>query len=261
MEYKSITGATADVDTASRRVKIVISEMGSKDQDNDIIAERAYDKTISERGPKGKNLIYHLRDHNASIATGLIAKFSELYVEGNQLIGISVLPDTVIGNDMLKHYAAGNINQHSVGFSTIASEQGKSGGPRILKELKLYEGSACLFGANENTPTLSVGKSAISKKFDIEVEIGLIYKEIKSGSYNNDGYELLNLRFMQLVDQVKYLVKPTQAAKAPEPDSVKFLTDKFSKLVALFPKQAPQAAGDTAAQALAGRRLAGRFKS
>jgi hypothetical protein len=86
IQYKDVMTMPLDVDNASRRVKVVISEMGSKDLDNDIIESGAYDKTIAERGPQGKNIIHHLIDHNPSYGSGYLSTFSELYVSGNQLI-------------------------------------------------------------------------------------------------------------------------------------------------------------------------------
>jgi len=163
ISYKDIMTAPLDVDNASRRVKVVISEMGSKDSDNDIIDPGAYNKTIAERGPKGAGLIHHLIDHNPSIGGGYLSTFSELYVQGNQLIGVSTLPDTTIANDTMKLYEAGLIKNHSVGFMTLKSIAPKDeGDARILTEIKLYEGSAVLWGANPNTPTLSVGKGTFN---------------------------------------------------------------------------------------------------
>jgi uncharacterized protein len=249
MEFKNVTSQVADLDTASRRVKVVISSMGNLDHDGDIIHEKAYDKTISERGPQGKNMIYFLRDHNASVSTGLIGKFSELYTQNNQLIGVSILPDTVVGNDMMKMYSAGLINQHSVGFKTVESEnvkgENKGSGYRLIKQIMMYEGSAVLFGANELTPTLSVGKSVSKQESadNICQQMDLLQKEIKSGSYSDGMFPLMELKFQQLNDQVKDLgVITTRAAEAPGPDSLEFLIGRFTKLNGLFGDKDTQAA-------------------
>ena len=157
ISYKSNSISPLDVDDKSRTVKVVISEMGSKDYDNDIIDHKAYDKTIAERGPNGTKQIHHLRDHDMSFGSGFISTFSELYTSGNQLIGVSTLPNTAVGNDMFSLYSAGLVKEHSVGFQTMDSIQGKSADdPRIITAIKLYEGSAVVLGANPNTPTLSV---------------------------------------------------------------------------------------------------------
>jgi len=229
MFYKNIGGSPLDVDTTGRKVKVVISEMGSKDLDNDIIDEGAYGKTISERGPKGANVIWHLTDHNPSIKTA-IGKFSELYTKGNQLIGVTDIPNTTWGNDMLEFYKTGHINQHSVGFMTIQAEEGKGDAPRILKEIKLYEGSAVLWGANPNTPTLEAGKGELKelvKSFTDELE--LLLKAIKTGRFTDEAFELIEIRAKQVEDKLNILVlNATPAAViAQEPDVTKEFAEQL----------------------------------
>jgi len=211
-EVKNVSDSVKDVDTVSRRVKVAISEMGSKDLDNEVIDQNAYNKTISERGPKGSNLIWHLTDHRGSLQTA-VGKFSELYVEGNKLIGVTDVPNTTWGNDILEFYSKGHINQHSVGFRTIKSEPINAGKPTeylLLKEILLYEGSAVLWGANPNTPTISVGKSLTKDEADTELEklteeLSLLTKSMKDGRYTDSSFELIELRMNQVNEQMKQL--------------------------------------------------------
>ena len=108
-EIKNVSDSVLDVDGNSRKVKVAISEMGSLDLDNDVIDSGAYTKTLKERGPQGANLIWHLTDHNPSIKTA-IGKFSELYIDGNKLVGVTDIPNTSWGNDMLEFYKTGHIS-------------------------------------------------------------------------------------------------------------------------------------------------------
>jgi HK97 family phage prohead protease len=221
ISYKDIMTMPLDVDNKTRRVKIVISEMGSKDLDNDIIEAGAYDKTIAERGPKGANIIHHLIDHNPSYGSGFLSTFSELYTERNQLIGVSNLPETTLANDTMKLYEAGLIKNHSVGFQTMQSIAGKGDEPRRLTQLKLYEGSAVLWGANPNTPTISVGKGVFQPDLILMItkQMMLVSKEIKDGKYTDEGFSLLQLYIKQLEDFAENTT--TQAAvneSAPGPD-------------------------------------------
>ena len=215
ISYKDISLPPLDIDKKTRKVKIVISEMGSTDLDNDIIDEKAYDKTIMERGPMGTKQIHHLRDHDVSFSTGFISTFSELYTSGKQLIGLSELPDTVIGNDMYKLYDSGLVKEHSVGFQTVESIRGKSADdPRIITQIKLYEGSAVIFGANPNTPTLSVGKSLGKPEMIIKISerLKIIIKEIRNGSYSDKTFSLLELYQKQLEDSYAVLTTDTTEA-------------------------------------------------
>jgi len=239
---KSISDSVVDVDDKSRRVKIAISEMGSIDSDNDIIDQNAYTKTIAERGPLGKNKIFHLTNHRPDLQNTL-GKFSELYVEGNKLVGVNNILKTTWGNDVLEMYKAGTIGEHSVGFTTIRSEEGKNDEPRIIKEIRLYEGSAVLFGANENTPTLSVGKSYTKEEKDAELsrilkELAVVRNFYKNGNYTDDTADMIEIRILQLEESVKALFQidnSTQAATtvAPAPDAKRRAFAKHLQLASL----------------------------
>ena len=123
-EQKLIADSVRDVSENDRRVKVAISKMGNVDHDGDVIDHGAYTKTVTERGPKGANLIWHLTDHNPSLKSA-VGKFSEIYTEGDFLIGITNIPNTTWGNDVLEFYKSGHINQHSIGFRTIKAESVK----------------------------------------------------------------------------------------------------------------------------------------
>lgn len=227
-EIKNISDSVKDVDTSSRRVKVAISQVGSKDLDEDVIDTGAYAKTIKERGPKGSNLIWHLTDHYASLKNA-VGKFSDLYMEGNYLVGVTDIPKTTWGNDVLEFYSTGTINQHSVGFRTIKSEPVNAETPneyRLIKEILLYEGSAVLWGANPNTPTLSVGKSLTKEEVLGEYnktmdELGKLHKMFKTGHLSDESYELIEMKISQLTDKLQQLfIEATQpAVKAVEPET------------------------------------------
>lgn len=229
------TGQVNDVDTIGRRVKVVISEMGSKDLDGDVMDSAAYSKTTKERGPKGANLIWHLTDHIPSLKNA-IGKPSEITTGNNQLIFITDIPKTSWGNDMMEHYKAGTINQHSIGFRTIKAEPVNAGTPdeyRLIKEVMLYEGSAVLWGANQNTPTLSVGKSLTKEESEKDfletvTELSKFTLLFKNGHLSDQAFELIEMRIGQLTEKLQHLYHgSTQPAKefAVEPQNGKELLD------------------------------------
>ena len=67
VEKQDIGYEVMDVDTETRRVKAVWARTGNIDLDNDIIVPEAFTKTLKERGPAGKNLIWSLVDHCAEM--------------------------------------------------------------------------------------------------------------------------------------------------------------------------------------------------
>jgi len=223
-----------DVDTTGRRVKVAISRMGNLDLDNDVIEKNAYTKTINERGPKGVGLIWHLTDHSASLKSA-IARFSDLYVEGDYLVGVTDIPKTTWGNDMLEFYETKNINQHSVGFRTIKSEPvnaGKSDEYRLIKEIMLYEGSAVLWGANPDTPHL--GKSLTKEEkqkeyFDTLTEINNLHKLFKTGHLSDGTFELLEIQLVQKTDRLKQLFD-----EATQPDGKSVEPTEGEELLEVF---------------------------
>jgi len=230
-EFKNVLNSVVDVDDTSRRVKVAVSEMGSKDLDNDVIEEGAYTKTISERGPAGSNLIWHLTDHYPSLKYA-VGKPKEIFTEGNKLLMVTDIPKTSWGNDVMEFYKSGTINQHSVGFSTVRKEIVDEGKDqyRIIKEIKLYEGSAVLWGANPNTPTMTVGKSGLSETRDeLNKELNLLLKSFRDGRYTDDAFELIEIRIKQIQDRLNALVlkDTTPAATAPEPDELKGFADRL----------------------------------
>jgi HK97 family phage prohead protease len=236
MEFKSLEGSVIDI--SARRVKVAISEVDSKDLDNEIIAKDAYTKTISERGPGAANLIYHLGDHMPTTKS-VIGKPSEIGMQGNKLYFVTDIVKTPYGNDMLEHYKSGIINQHSVGFSTIRAIQPKQeGDPRILTEVKLYEGSAVLWGANPNTPTLSVGKSIeeLISESDLMLKEFTLIKKASKGPVTDETAELLEIRLEIYETRLKNIFAQiaTQAEKSPAPVNEKLVQDIHLSLLKIF---------------------------
>ena len=223
-QIKNIADSVRDVDEGSRRVKVAISQIGSKDFDNDVIDEGAYTKTLSERGPGAANLIWHLTDHQPSLKSA-IGKFKELYVENNYLVGVTDVPNTTWGNDVLEFYKSGHINQHSIGFRTVKQEAKDN--YNLIKEVTLYEGSAVLWGANPNTPTLSVSK-ALSKEDEakeLNKEMELLIKSMRNGSYTDNAFELIETRMKQIQQRISELVTTQPVPVTVEPDEAKKLRD------------------------------------
>lgn len=239
-EIKNADGGILDVSDTSRRVKTAINKVGVMDFDKDIMDAKAFDKTIKERGPKGTGLIWHLTDHNPSLKFA-IGRPVEIGVEKDYLYFVTDIPATTWGNDMMELYKSGHVNQHSVGFSTIKREvfndDDYTKRYTVIKEVKLYEGSAVLWGANEFTPTLSVGKSASKEEVQCELTKLLTQYEsttklFKTGHLSDETFELLDIHMTQLNEKIKALfnLQATQAdEKSLEPDGEKSEMDQLTE--------------------------------
>lgn len=202
VEKQDIGYNIMDVDSEQRRVKAVWAHCGNIDLDNDIIVPEAFTKTINERGPKGKNLVWSLVDHCADM-NNVIGKPEQLYVENDMLIAITPIVETEKGEDIIKMYEAGLINQHSIGFSTIKSNVNKEG-VRTITELKLYEGSAVLWGANPETPTLGFKgeMGAKDKKQELSNRLEKLLKAFKGGRFTDETFSLLEIEIKRIQSEL-----------------------------------------------------------
>jgi HK97 family phage prohead protease len=218
-QVKDISNVIEDVDIRSRNVKTVWAMCGNVDLDNDVIVPEAFTKTIQERGPLGKNLIWSLVDHKSSMKYAL-GKPKELYVEGNALIAVTEIIESDLGDDILEFYTKGLINQHSIGFSTIKSEYDTTTEIRTIKELMLYEGSAVLWAANPETPTLQVYKGMPEEqvKETLSGRLEKLLKAFKHGTFTDETFSLLEIEIKQIQKAISDLTTQP-AANAVEPDT------------------------------------------
>lgn len=202
MEKKDLAGGIVDVDTTKNRVVMNWSATGEIDHDGDLITSTAYNKTISENGPKGADLIYWLTDHWAD-TDHVAGKLLELGMVGKYLQAVGQTINTAKGRDVLLMYEQGIIKQHSVGFVPIRTERAKD--HRIIHEIKLYEGSSVLWGANSNTGTVSVGKSLMTAE-ECANEMDLLVKAIRHGKYTDETFGLLEIRLKQIQKNYEALI-------------------------------------------------------
>lgn len=231
IEYKDAgTDSVVDIDTEKRTAKVIWSRLGNKDLDEDIILPTAYTKTIAERGPFGKKLIWSLTDHRAQLKSA-IGKPSELYVEGDKLVAVTKILNTPFGDDVTKMYNEGLINQHSVGYATIKSEYNSQTDVRTLMELMLYEGSAVLWGANPETDTIEMlkGLSFDQAKSNLSTRLERLLKAWKSGTYTDDTFSLIEIEIKQIQQSIEQLTT-TPAKEAVQPEKAKGLLSSLQSL-------------------------------
>jgi HK97 family phage prohead protease len=187
---KSVSGAPIDMDDQSRVITVYYSAFGNVDSDGDIITPGAFTKTLMENGPQNKNRVWHLFNHSTDKP---IAKPFEMVEDNFGLKARVKMPNTTLGNDTYELYKEGHITEHSIGFQTMKA-QAKSGYNEIT-EIKLFEGSSVLWGANSNTPTVDVKSNFKSEVID---EISKTIKSLRNGKFTDETFELLELKLKQL---------------------------------------------------------------
>ena len=218
MEFKT-GGTIRDVDRGKRIVVGYFTNTGSLDSDNDIFAKGAFEKTIKEGGPGGKNRIWHLWQHDSYSP---IAKPKVLKEDDNGVYFETLIPKTAVGDLVMELYSEGHITEHSVGFNTLKYEDEKDA--RIIKEVRMWEGSSVLWGANENTPTVAV------KKQDVLDRIGRLDAMLKKGELQDHVYELLITEIEKLKTAINSL-GPLDAPEPREPQEAQFDISKLLNLI------------------------------
>jgi uncharacterized protein len=229
LEYKNYKAEIKDMDSDRMTVTGYFASFGNMDYDDDIIMPGAATKTIAERGPMGSNEIFFLNQHNYAQPHGkpmiLEAQERGIYFE-------SKIAPTSYGRDAMILYAEGIVVQHSIGFSTIKSDYDQQTGMRMIKEIKLYEGSNVTLGANPETPFTGFKSLTMA---EINDQIAKMIKLLKDGSLTDEGFGRLEIALKQFQLEAFNLGKnslsdaePTLVT--PEQDEPNILTELIKHL-------------------------------
>jgi HK97 family phage prohead protease len=154
--------------------------------------------------------IAFLRYHNWEKPIG---KFVEMAEDDIGLYAVAKLSSSTDGMDALADYKDGIIREHSIGFQYIQDklkfvDMGDKSYFDVL-EVKLYEGSAVTFGANEFTNTIQVAKAEdkIDHALKIHDEINLIGKALASGQGTDERLYSLEMKLKFLNARLFELAK------------------------------------------------------
>ena len=202
-QTKNIELSVKDVDTAGRRVKVMLSKFNNIDSDGDIITRGAFAKSIKERGPDSQSnrKIKFLRYHDFEHAIGV---FKQLEESADGLIAYADLGRSTKGNDAFLDYQDGIITEHSIGFQTINDKiEVREDGTQYLKEVILWEGSAVTFGANSETPLFTVSKGNGTEYLEkLNQKMNGLTNALKNGKGTDERLEAIEMNLR--VCQTKY---------------------------------------------------------
>lgn len=219
MDIKNCTLEVKDV-TSDGIVTMYVSAFDNIDSDGDVMVKGAYEKTISERGPKGSNRIKQLWQHETWNPIGVPVEMEE---DSMGLLVRSYISD-IRGGDYRKMYKEGIITEHSVGFQTMKEDRMQDA--RYIKEVKLWEYSAVTWGANERTPVLAKSNDKETIQREANRRYKAISKALRDGTYTDDTMHLFEVEVKYLTDLIISLTEPEQKATQDEP---KFSVEKFNE--------------------------------
>lgn len=228
LEYKNIPAdenSITDIDEKKGIVTGYFSVFGNIDSDRDVITKGAYKKTLTENFRRVKHLYQHdpFQPLSGTNKGNLVVREDAkgLYFE-------STISQTSWGRDAIQLYADGVIDEQSVGFQTVKSVDREK--YREITEIKLWEGSAVTWAANDLAQTSGVKSysdvNLLSKRMDT------VLKSLRNGKYENeDIFDQLEFYFKQLqqnyIDLLKQSTQP--APQAVEPVEITNVFDNFIK--------------------------------
>lgn len=192
-----------DIDLNKRIVSGYFAAFGNVDSDGDMIMPGAFSKSIKENGPaSNRPRIAHLLQHNSWSPIG---KIQELREDSKGLFFVSKLSKATDGSDTLIKYQEGIYDEHSIGFRVV--KQNNLDDYNELTELKLWEGSTVTWGANENTPVVSI--KGLDKKAGVQklsTRISKIQNLLKNGSLTDDSCDRLVIELEQIKTSYNSLI-------------------------------------------------------
>jgi len=219
MKYRSADFelSVKDVDTAGRTVCGYLSTWDTVDTYNEKMERGCYAKSIAENGPgSARPRITHLWNHD-SYSGMPIGKLQTLKEDEMGLYFESKIANTQRGEDVLTLYQEKIVREHSVGYKLIQSRKPAEQGPALVQEVKLYEGSTVIWGANEDA--LMTGIKTLSGASET---IKNIRRVLRSANISDELGEVLELqlRTLEALDE-DGAVKSTPPAPEPPIDLVK----------------------------------------
>jgi len=195
---KDIALNIKDMDMKKGEVVKYVSAFDNEDAHGDIMTRGAYKKTITENAKRIKMLFQH-------DVSNPIGKPLSMEEDSNGLLVRSYVSD-LKGGDYRKLYEDGIITEHSVGFLPIKEDYDEKSGVNYIKEVQLFEYSAVTFGANENTPVVSMKSATNEEKSLLFDRLDKLTKAIRNGTYTDDTFDLLEIELHRIKSQIKALI-------------------------------------------------------
>lgn len=217
------------VNSDTRTVEGVFADFNFIDSDGDLLSKDCCVKSIQEHGPgtNANRKIAHLAFHDVTRPVGVLDSLK--VNEAGQLQFKSTLGTHTEGQDALKMYKEGIVREHSIGFKYQKFEFvsvdlarldqfdakndieaiKREGGYFDVKEIQLFEGSFVTFGANSNTPNMSIIKSQQDLNNEMEKlfeRMDILNRALVDGTYRKNYNEMFSVELEQIKSSIKSLV-------------------------------------------------------
>ena len=235
MEHKTFPALTTKVDGDQGVVEAIVAVMGNIDAGSDRIEPGAFRKTLAEHGHKVKVLDQHntnsvlcvvgkpieIREVDRSaLPAALVMEYPT--ANGGLYTKTQYLTETPEGMGVFQRIKAGAIDQYSIGYDTIKggvdyetlTDKDGTHTTRVLKELRLFEYSPCVWAMNSATTTLSAKSAPTASKPYSTFPIGEEYCVFRVDADGNQQGESLGCHATQGEADAQILALYANEAKA-----------------------------------------------
>jgi HK97 family phage prohead protease len=202
--FKSGINIVKDIDTAKKTVVFAFSKLNDYDSDEDYTEKTAFDKTMKESGPDGANRIRHVWNHDRKELP--IGKPMRMWRDNEYAYTESKMLDNQKAMDAWDAYTNDAINEHSYWGKSYNTGVNEKGG-KIIKEVKLFEVSTVLWGAQEKAKLVELIKSGDKPESWLLDQIAGLQSYVKKSNASDDFLEVLELELEKAMDILNSLEK------------------------------------------------------
>jgi HK97 family phage prohead protease len=202
--FKSGINIVKDIDTAKKSVVFAFSKLNDYDSDEDYTEKTAFDKTMKESGPDGSNRIRHVWNHDRKEMP--IGRVTKMWRDNEYAYTESKMLDNQKALDAWDAYKEGAINEHSYWGKSYNTGINEKGG-KIIKEVKLFEVSTVLWGAQEKAKLVELIKSGEAPEPWLLDHITSLQSYVKKSNASDDFLEVLEIELEKAMDILNSLEK------------------------------------------------------
>jgi HK97 family phage prohead protease len=224
--FKSGINIIKDIDTEKKTVVFAFSKFDTYDSDDDLTEKTAFDKTIKESGPDGSGRIKHVWGHNAKELP--IGKIQRMWRDQNFAYAESKMLNNQKALDTWDAYLNKAVDEHSYFGKSYNTGVNQKGG-KLIKEVKLFEVSTVLFGAQELAKVVQIVKSGEKPEPYIYEQLKDLQSYVKKSNASDDFLEVLEIELEKAMDILNSLEKSGRS-NAPveiEPKTEMSLTELY----------------------------------
>jgi HK97 family phage prohead protease len=202
--FKSGINIIKDIDTEKKTVVFAFSKFDTYDSDDDLTEKTAFDKTIKESGPDGSDRIKHVWGHNAKELP--IGKIQRMWRDQNFAYAESKMLNNQKALDTWDAYLNKAVDEHSYFGKSYNTGVNQKGG-KLIKEVKLFEVSTVLFGAQELAKVVQIVKSGDAPEPWLLDHITSLQSYVKKSNASDDFLEVLEIELEKAMDILNSLEK------------------------------------------------------